>query len=309
MAFDPNAVADAIKERSKTVQKQPESCELLKKLGEGSLSDKEKDKLVRLRAEEDPKFLLARADAARKGLFGLTKDDALAYQIYASLALKGEPVAGYNAALYLYRSVNGKLTEETAKNILGYLFASKAIVAPDEEKKMRGVFYQQPTYLAGKIYESGLLGEKDYKTAFYYYRVSSNNRYVPGTAAYMRFLAQSYPEIDDPAIKEKIVKELYFLFGMWKWYSAEIMALGSQLYASGVFKDESDGYYANLYAAIAARMDARVAESILGKKRMMNAEVSSDKIQSDAQRIMSTRDLSSLQQSNRLDFFDTCQGS
>lgn len=212
--------------------------------------EKKRADAIRLVAQKmkmlDANILRARADVARKGLYGFKQDQELALSLYER---SKSADAGFNAALMLYR--RGDATNNTiiAKRILNDLYHSGA--AKDQA---RGIVGAQSHYLAGIIQEAGLAGPADLRKAFLHFRTSARNNYVPGVFHYLRLLIQSLPKLKDGE-RQFALQEIRLMTNRWRWQSPDIMMLSGDLYAEKWFSDDADGFFAQYYWRIAQKME------------------------------------------------------
>lgn len=215
----------------------------------GQIDSKTRKKAVELVSQRlknaDATMLRARADVARKGLYGYAQDEGLAFQLYSRA--RKSPEAGWNGALMLYQRSAGGLTPSNAKQIIDLLKASGA-----SQLTSRGIVGSQAHYVAGVINEAGSVGEPDPKQAFVHYRASARNSYVPGAYHYMRMLLQSLPKLQD-AQKAVVLQELRMMGNRWKWQMPEIMLLVGDMHAGGWLPDD-DGFMAQYHWRMASRM-------------------------------------------------------
>lgn len=196
----------------------------------------------------DTSMLRARADAARKGLYGYKQDPAMALMLYEKAKSQE---AGLNAALMRYQAVDITGNPAAAKQILTTLYKSGAA-----KERSRGLVGSQAHYLAGLIQEGGYAGESDLKKAFIHYRFSARSTYVPGIYHYLRMSVDSLKKLTD-AERQFVIPEVRLMTNRWRWQSADIMMLNGDLYAGGWFPDEADGFFAQYYWRIAQRMGGR----------------------------------------------------
>ena len=196
----------------------------------------------------DASMLRARADAARKGLYGYRQDSALALMLYEKAKSQE---AGLNAALMRYQAADITVNPAVAKQILDTLYKSGAA-----KERSRGLVGSQAHYLAGLIQEGGYAGERDTKKAFLHYRASARATYVPGIYHYLRLNIESLPKLTD-AERQSVIPEVRLMSNRWRWQSADIMMLNGDLYAAGWFPDEADGFFAQYYWRIAQNMGGR----------------------------------------------------
>ena len=192
----------------------------------------------------DVAMLRARADVARKGLYGYKKDEPLALRLYERAKA---PEAGFNAALMLYKNQSAPLDAVSAKRILEVLKRSGAADA-----NSRGSVGAQSHYIAGLIYESGLMGPSDVGKAFTHYRASARNAYVPGAYHYLRLVSQSLSKLPETE-RNAILQEMRMMTNRWRWQSADIMLLNGDMYAAKWIPDD-DGFMAQQHWRMALRM-------------------------------------------------------
>lgn len=193
---------------------------------------------------QEPGMLRARADAARKGLYGFRQDDGLALRLYERTRAAD---AGWNAGLMLFKATKDPMDPVTAKRILDVLQRSGAT-----SMNSRGVIGAQAHYVAGVINESGALGQADKGKAFVHYRASARNAYVPGAFHYLRLLSQSLEKLPDVE-RNGVLQELRMMLSRWRWQSADIMLLNGDMYAAKWIPDD-DGFLAQYHWRMAMRM-------------------------------------------------------
>ncbi len=196
---------------------------------------------------EDVNMLRARADVARKGLFGYPQDTNLAYRMYAKAAKSAE--AGWNAALMLYQRDPSGASQTDAKAILDVLQKSGA-----SAMNSRGIIGGYSHYIAGRLLESGIAGKADEKQAFIHYRASARNAYVPGAYHYMRLLMRSVPKLPEGE-RGVVLQEMRMMINRWKWQSPEIMLLAGDAYSARWYPD-THGFMAQYHWRMAAKMGA-----------------------------------------------------
>lgn len=201
----------------------------------------------------DASMLRARADVARKGLYGYKKDLVMAQSLYQRA--KG-PEAGFNLALMLYQREDFTANPDVAKKILQVLYKSGA-----GKERSRGLVGSQANYLAGMIQETGLAGDRNLKKAFLHYRTSARNTYVPGVYHYLRMLSQALPKMSEGE-RQFSLQEIRLMTNRWRWQSPDIMVLNGDLHAGKWFPDDADGFFAQYYWRIAQKME--------GKREMQN---------------------------------------
>lgn len=201
----------------------------------------------------DAGMLRARADVARKGLYGFKKDEAMAQALYERAK---NPEAGFNAALMMYQSKSFATSPEVSKRILQVLYKSGAA-----KESSRGLVGSQAHYLAGKIHETGTAGEVNLKKAFLHYRSSARNTYVPGIFLYLQMLMRSLPKLSEEE-RQFALQEIRLMTNRWRWQSPDIMVLNGDLYAGKWFPDDSDGFFAQYHW--------RIAQKMSGKREMQN---------------------------------------
>jgi hypothetical protein len=193
----------------------------------------------------EPYMMRARADVARKGLYGYPKDANLALKLY--LRTTKSPEAAWNAALMIYQNYQGALTQENAGLILDVFKKSGATAL-----NAKGIAAAYAGYLAGQIEENGTAGKINIEKSFIDYRNSARNGYVPGMYQYMRQLYIALPKMQK-AEQAVTLQEMRMMSNRWKWQSPEIMMLTGDLYASKFFPDE-DGFLAQYHWRIAQKM-------------------------------------------------------
>lgn len=198
---------------------------------------------ARLKRNE-PAMLRARADAARKGLYGFKQDPDMALRLYERAKT---PDAGLNAALILFKGGADPMEAATAKRIVDVLTKSGASLP-----NSRGSTGSQAHYIAGLVHESGATGDADPKRAFEHYRASARNGYVPGAFHYLRLLSQTLPKLPDSE-RSVVMQELRMMMTRWRWQSADIMLLNGDMYAAKWIPDE-DGFLAQYHWRMAQRM-------------------------------------------------------
>ena len=198
------------------------------------------DKLKR----NDVAMLRARADVARKGLYGYKRDESLALKLYERAK---SPEAGLNAALMLYKAESTPVDAARAKRILDVLHKSGA-----SNFNSRGPVGAQAHYIAGLIFESGLLGSADPGKAFAHYRTSARNSYIPGAYHYLRLISQSLAKLPETE-RSAILQEMRMMTNRWRWQSADIMLLNGDMYAAKWIPDEG-GFLAQQHWRMAQRM-------------------------------------------------------
>ena len=198
---------------------------------------------ARLKRNE-PSMLRARADAARKGLYGFNHDPEMALRLYERAKT---PDAGLNAALILFKGAADPMDAVTAKRIIEVLAKSGASLP-----NSRGNTGSQAHYIAGLVHESGATGAADPKRAFEHYRASARNGYVPGAFHYLRLLSQTLPKLPDSE-RSVVMQELRMMMNRWRWQSADIMLLNGDMYAAKWIPDV-DGFLAQYHWRMAQRM-------------------------------------------------------
>lgn len=226
--------------------------------------------------QNDPVMLRARADAARKGMYGFPKDETLALRLYERTKA---PEAGLNAALMLYRSRAGAgIDPATAKRILHVLQYTGA-----SAHNSRGSVGAQAHYIAGTLQESGAAGAADPAKAFTHYRASARNAYIPGAYHYLRLLSQSIPKLPESE-RAVVLQEMRMMTNRWRWQSAEIMLLTGDMYAAGWIPDD-EGFLAQQHWRMALRMGSSreipAIEEVL-KKRIKRLSPEKEKRLDDA---------------------------
>lgn len=246
-SIDP--VVQAIRESAQDTSRLS-ACVLLARANTSSGSDANKGRRAAIELvshklqSNDPSMLRARADAARKGLYGFKQDDALALSLYERTR---SAESGWNAALMLYRAAPIPMDSATARRILEILNRSGA-AAPNS----RGSVGAQAHYVAGLINESGATGQADQRKAFLHYRASARNAYVPGAYHYLRMLSQSLDKLPE-AERNGVLQELRMMMTRWRWQSADIMLLNGDMYAAKWIPDD-DGFLAQYHWRMAKRM-------------------------------------------------------
>lgn len=211
---------------------------------EAALRKKAIEQVSQRLKRNEPAMLRARADAARKGLYGFKQDTDLALRLYERAKT---PDAGLNAALILFKAAGDPMDAGTAKRILEVLSRSGAAAA-----NSRGPTGAQAHYIAGLVRESGAAGEREEKRAFEHYRTSARNAYVPGAFHYLRLLSQALGKLPD-AERNVVLQELRMMMSRWRWQSADIMLLNGDMYAAKWIPDE-DGFLAQYHWRMAQRM-------------------------------------------------------
>lgn len=192
----------------------------------------------------EPSMLRARADAARKGLYGFKEDKDLALRLYERA---NSPDAGLNAALILYKGTTGPMPADTAKRIVDVLNRSGA-----SKMNSRGSTGSQAHYIAGLVHESGATGTVEPRRAFEHFRASARNGYVPGAFHYLRLLSQSLPKLPESE-RAVVLQELRMMMNRWRWQSADIMLLNGDMYAAKWIPDD-EGFLAQYHWRMAQRM-------------------------------------------------------
>lgn len=192
----------------------------------------------------EPSMLRARADAARKGLYGFKQDPEMALRLYERAKT---PDAGLNAALILFKGSTEPMDAVTAKRIIEVLTRSGAALP-----NSRGSTGAQAHYMAGLVNESGATGDADPKRAFEHYRASARNGYVPGAFHYLRLLSQTLPKLPESE-RSVVMQELRMMMTRWRWQSADIMLLNGDMYA-GKWIPDDDGFLAQYHWRMAQRM-------------------------------------------------------
>ena len=197
----------------------------------------------------DPLMLRARGDVARRGLYNYPREDGMALRMYERA--QKSPEAGWNAALMLYQSAPNGVNQQLAQRIVALLNRSGA-----SSFISRGSVGAQSHYLAGLLTETGATGRADVKKAFFHYRASARNAYIPGAYHYMRLLTQSLSQLSE-AERAVALHEVRMMTNRWKWQSPEIMMLTGDLHASRWFPDE-DNFTAQYHWRLAKRMAERL---------------------------------------------------
>lgn len=197
----------------------------------------------------EPLMLRARADVARKGLYGYPKDAGMALSMYERAGKSQE--AGWNATLMLYQSAPDGVNPQLAQRILALLHKSGA-----SSFNSRGPVGAQAHYVAGLLNETGATGKADVKKAFLHYRASARNAYIPGAYHYMRMLSQSMSKLSEGE-RAFALHEVRMMTNRWKWQLPEIMMLTGDLHAARWFPDE-DGFAAQYHWRLAMRMATRL---------------------------------------------------
>ena len=207
----------------------------------------------------DPLMLRARADVARKGLYGYPQDQGLALKIYEKASKSAE--AGWNAALMLYQHYGNQMPPAIAKRIVETLQKTGA-----SEFNSRGVVGSYAHYVTGILQETGIVGTPDPKNAYLHYRASARNGYVPGAYHYLRLTTQSLAQLPE-SDRNVAMQEVRMMVNRWKWQSPEIMLLAGNLYASHWLPDE-DGFQAQYHWRMAQKMggatEIRNFEQVVG---------------------------------------------
>ncbi|MBV7542112.1 hypothetical protein KW835_13525 [Acidovorax sp. sic0104] len=198
---------------------------------------------ARLKRNE-PAMLRARADAARKGLYGFKQDPDTALRLYERAKI---PDAGLNAALILFKAARDPMDPETGKRIIDVLNRSGAALP-----NSRGSTGSQAHYMAGLVHESGAAGSAEPKKAFEHYRASARNGYVPGAFHYLRLLSQTLEKLPESE-RSVVLQEMRMMMNRWRWQSADIMLLNGDMYA-GKWIPDDEGFLAQYHWRMAQRM-------------------------------------------------------
>lgn len=247
---------------------------------------------------QDVSMLRARADVARKGLYGYGMDDTLAFRLYSRAVKSAE--AGWNGALMIYKRNPNAISKSDAHLIMSLLHKSGAAMPHS-----RGVVGSYAHYLAGLLSEAGTAtGKPDLKKAFIHYRTSARNSYVPGAFHYMRLLAQTMGKLPE-ADRNIVIQEMRMMLNRWKWQSAEIMFLAGDVYASKWLPDEN-GFMAQYHWRMAKKMGgAREISDFDGavsrRIRPMNAELEKrldEAVEAGSKNVMAIK--------HELEFVDFC---
>lgn len=247
-------VAQAVKESAKD-NNRISVCVHLAKANEASNSANTKakkeavDQVTSKLKISDPFMLRARADVARKGLYGYPVDAGMALRMYERA--QKTPEAGWNASLMLYHTSGGAINPQLAQRIVGLLNKSGASAL-----NSRGPVAAQAHYLSGLLNETGATGKADEKQAFLHYRASARNAYIPGAYHYLRLLSLSLPKLTE-AERAVAMQEIRMMTNRWKWHSPEIMMLTGDLHSSRWLPDE-DGFTAQYHWRLANRMAQRL---------------------------------------------------
>lgn len=227
------------------------SCLLLSQAGKSSKAEpaakKKAIELVTQRLKnQDVSMLRARADVARKGLYGYELNEDLAYRLYAKATKSVE--SGWNGALMLYKRNPNGISARDAQMILDLLHKSGAALP-----NSRGIVGSYAHYLAGLLSEAGTANSKpDLKKAFIHYRTSARNAYVPGAFHYMRLLVQTVAKLPETE-RSIVMQEMRMMVNRWKWQSPEIMFLAGDIYAAKWFPDQN-GFMAQYHWRMAQKM-------------------------------------------------------
>lgn len=199
--------------------------------------------------ERDPQTLRARAEVARRGLYGFKIDLKHALKLYLFSAEKGSPVSAYNASLLLYQQIKSRPNAMIASKIIKILALAKIDEdEPQNEAAARGYF------ILGEIYRHGwTTGQQDLKKAFFHYQKSARKNFFPAVYPYLSLMAGSMNQFDENE-RLNYQNEMRKLLDRWKWVSIEVMDLAGDIYGSGILPD--DGVMAQFHWRLAMHMRA-----------------------------------------------------
>lgn len=280
-----------------------QECSLLSIASQGTLNNQEKvvlgEQIAFKLKSQNINMLRARADVARKGLYGFEKNPSVSMKYYQEASELGSIEASYNYVLMLLEQSNFKPTQEVANLMLTTLQKNGGL-----NYNVKGVVSQYARYISGRIYEDGLAGQKDIGQAYILYRDSARSGYVPAAERYISLMLMYLPQMTESQ-KADGIKEMTMMLNRWKWNSAEMMRLTGDAYASGYLPD-TKGFQAQYHWRIAAMMPGGY-----GKSPEIMSRISSMPIENEERLMQSVKsslknNASKVNTKKRLEYIDLC---